>query len=503
MSWELVWRFRAAGGALPGGLWGLLAALALLWFVLAVAVRPTGALRERGLAPVGLVGSALLVAAFVLLRAWTAPPPSVPRLAVWPFAGLDGGRGAAEAARIEETLADAPSGAPRPVVCRFLLPPGPRVVDGPAAAEALMEALDLRWLLSAVRNGDSLRLSLRERRWSTLREAGVRAVDPAAGRDAVPRAAFALLAEAGLLDALPAIPPLPDAWWPLYAPVADSASLWLDLPRGHLPLRQDLRRASLGVQLGAPASEIVPAVNRALAAGDSAGAEPWLLAARWFARQGEWETARQALVNALGADPLDPRTHWLLAHLNESSLREFGYADRWEALGRTLALQPVHRAALLELAPRWLDLRRGAEAAVLVDRGLAALPDDTELRLLRANLAYGLLDHARAEALYLELVRDVPDDPRAWLNLGQLRYMLGLWDAAAGPLERAVALGSPPETLHLLGVCRSRLGQRDEAVALFRRRMKLGGTREELERTRRELAALFPELQPGAAEPRP
>lgn len=485
MSWELGWRFQAIGGAVPGGAWLLLGLLAVFWLVLVKEIRPTGALSERGLWPTGLAGSVLLVGAFLLLRAWLTAPASDPRLAIWPFAGDDPARGHAEAALLEESVAEAGRGADL-VVCRFLLPPGVRTVDGAGAADSLMEALDLRWLLSGdLKTGAC---TLWERRWGLLRRPWT-----ATDADGPRPAGFLLLVRAGLLDEHAPLPALPDEWLPLYEPISDSAEVWLRLPRGPLPLRQDLRRASLGVQLGAPEREIVPAVNRALAADDSAGCEPWLLAARWFARQGEWETVRQSLTNALAMDPSDPRTHWLIAHLNEKGLKEFGYDSRIDALGRALALQPAFRDAALAVAPRQQDLRRGGEAAAIVDRALCALPRDVELRLLRGNLAYSLMDHARAQALYEALATDVPDDPRVWLNLGQLHYTLGQWALAAGPLEKAIQLGSAPGTLQLLGVCRSRLGQRDAAIDLFRRRMRLGGDAVELERTRRELAALFPD----------
>jgi tetratricopeptide (TPR) repeat protein len=496
MSWELAWRWAAAGGEVPGGVGALLLVLAFWWWLLLRVIASTGALRERGPWPLGLGGSAVLLAGFLLLRTLLTPPPGEDRLAVWPFSDPIHERGYAEAAWIEEGLADAGLH-PRLVPCRFLLPAGARRITGPAAADSLMDALHLRWLLTGSSGEEGLRLSLWERRWGCLRERGTRE----AGAGGLPRAAIALLQQSRLLGETPPMTDLPRAWLPLYAPVADSAALWLELPEGPLPLRQDLRRASLALQLGAGAARVVPALNRALAAGDSAGVEPWLLAARWFAREGDWSTAKQALANALARDAGDGRVYWLLSHLNDTSLREFGYRNRLEARARALVLQPALRGAVLIQAPLLQDLRRGDEALHLSERALAALPDDVELLLLRANLAYGLLDYPLAEQLYGELCERLPEDVRPWMNLGQLQVLLGRWEQAIPPLERAVALGSPPRLLHLLGLCHHKLGRREPAIHYLQRRLALGGEGEDLQSTRRLLASLQADGSPRETAP--
>jgi hypothetical protein len=66
--------------------------------------------------------------------------------------------------------------------------------------------------------------------------------------------------------------------------------------------------------------------------------------------------------------------------------------------------------------------------------------------------------------------------------VGQRRFR-----EAVAPLERAVALGSPPLALHLLGLAHAELGEVDKARAYLKRRLDAGGSLDELSSTRRLL----------------
>lgn len=485
-----------AGGGLPGGLIPVLGLMALWAFFLYRILKPMGVLRSARPLSWLLAGWLLLAGAQALLRILAVPTAGVPRLAVWPpdpadrpdaHALMIGVERGLRLAALEGRTADWQVQVGEGILQDGRIQPRDR-----PGVDSLMQALELDRLLM-VRPGlaGQAALQLWRRAW---RVTDLMAELPLPGGPDDAGVVEALFAEHGI--GLTCITSPAGLQGPLYSSVADSASRWLELPVGELPLWEDLRRARLSLELNPQDPDLVRSVNRGLAAEDSAGAEGYLLAARWFMEQGEWDSCEQALTNALSLEPLHPEIHWLISALNEQRLEGFGYQRGSEARARCLGLQPLHLAALHVQAPWWMDYRRGDLASAAADRALHVYPHDPELMLLRGNLAYRLMEYARAQQLYRQALDLRPGDVRVWRNLGQLLYIVKDYAGAIEPLRRAVELGSPPELLHLLGVCYRLTGQRDLAIQTLRRRMKLGGDRADLERTRRQLAGLFPEGTP-------
>jgi Tfp pilus assembly protein PilF len=89
-----------------------------------------------------------------------------------------------------------------------------------------------------------------------------------------------------------------------------------------------------------------------------------------------------------------------------------------------------------------------------------------------AALEVGLLDDARTQ---FGLVTGIaPAEPAAWANLALAQLRLGELDAAAGPIERALALAPQNAEIALLaGRMESSRGRLDEGVARLRRAVEL------------------------------
>ncbi len=494
---ELLRLWNWAGGGLPGGALWLLPALGLWPALLYLVIRPIGVFRDRR--PTAWLGGGwlILLGLHVLLRARSTPPETPPSLLLWP-PDLPAG-GVAVFARAEQGLRAAQLAGglqwrDRPLELRItqhLLAPGRARPERPEEAHLLLEALRVRFLVQLGGPVDEPRLQLWHLHWSVCS-----LDDQQAAADTSHVALAAALHEL-LARNFPGAPaPATDwraEWTPLYAPVADSARLWLELPTGVLPAWEDLRRTDLLGALGAPASQVVDGLVRALARADSSaaqGAEPWLAAGFWFARQADWEQVGQALTNALALEAGHPLIYWQLAHLAPSRLNPFGYDNRAQARLRCLSFCPVFVPALLEQVPDWLASQRGSVAGAAVDRALTAYPGHGELLLLRGNIAYEVLDYPTARRCYRDACTRLPGDARPWLNLGQLHVIHREWTAAIPALEQAVALGSPPASLHLLGLAHQKLGHLELARRTLERRLALGGLANELEPTRRLLDAL-------------
>ena len=499
---ELLILWNQAGGAVPGGLW-LFLVLAAFWIFLAARVLPnTGAFGERSPLHAILIGLALLFAGHMVLRARMTPAPGELVLSVWPVEGPSAARALSTTAELQLSANKELSFDGRAVrvqVNRGILPAELRQADSKAVADSMMSALGADLLVCASLTKDKLVIQSWYRRWRVTRllAAAEVPIQAATIEDAVLAAREAYdshLME--LLECTYTPLPLPREDLPLYGVVDDSTETYTRMPAAPASQYAAVRRASLQFHLGVDAAEVVDVLNAGMEEAQAAGVELWLLAAEWFSYKGEWEQAIQALENAMAADPAHPQIYWMISHLNKEGRKHFGFSDELAPLRRSNQLQPAYLPTLHRLSEQLARHRRKGEAAERAEAALYLCPRDTELRLLRANLAISLLQYGRAIDLFRGLMSDQPRDPRAFINLGQLYFMMDEYESAIPPLAEAVSLGAPPRILHVLGVCHDKLDHKDEAIHYYRRRMMLGGRREELEATRQKLAAHFPEMQP-------
>jgi len=109
---------------------------------------------------------------------------------------------------------------------------------------------------------------------------------------------------------------------------------------------------------------------------------------------------------------------------------------------------------------------------------LPAPGSDTYEQMTRAfywglsALEVGLLDDARQQ--FTTATTTVPGEPAAWANLGLTQLRLGELEAAAAPIEQALALAPDNSAVVLLAArMEAARGRMDEAVARLRRAVEL------------------------------
>jgi|GEM_PF-2067605 len=493
----LVRMWNMAGGGIPVGVWPLLLALVGWPILLYKVIRPIGVFRDRSPLPWLSGGWVLALVLHLVLRSrMTQPQPAA--LMFWPSDESKAPGVAAAFARLEEALRPAAArqelrwqGDVTPLlITQHLLESGRMVPSTAEEAFPLMEALELRLMLSHVAAPGGGRVVLWRKEWGQCTREDEEIVASPGGAQELEQALRALLKRQvdGVSLELAAWRPEQQA---LYGPVADSAALWLALPQGDLPPHAFLRRTSLLLNLEGARPELAPQVEKAVALAEqipALGAEPWVLAGDWFARAGQWEEARQAVANALSREAAHPLIYWQLGHMAPSRLKEFGFARRADALAQCVARQPAFLPAVRELARERSLARQSGQAVPAVERALVCYPQDAELWLLRGNLAWETMDHATAQESWQRSARLRPGDSRPWMNLGQQQLGLRQFAKAIPLLEKAVALGSPPLMLHLLGLAHLELGHAKEARVYLERRLELGGSVTELASTQRLLA---------------
>lgn len=169
----------------------------------------------------------------------------------------------------------------------------------------------------------------------------------------------------------------------------------------------------------------------------------------WPPARGEQDAAQlrlldEELQNELMTIPEDQRTRWLRDRLVQNPLDVAGL--RYLANEENWAGRPIKAANLLqralELSPDYLGAR-AAYAGVLSERGdhlaayrectllLAAVPDDFEYRLLRADSALNIERIDEAKQLYDQLLQEKPRHLGLLRSYGQLMKTLGNREEAA------------------------------------------------------------------------
>jgi TolB-like protein/Tfp pilus assembly protein PilF len=133
----------------------------------------------------------------------------------------------------------------------------------------------------------------------------------------------------------------------------------------------------------------------------------------------DYGQARQELEIARQSLPNEPLIFELAGFIDR---REGKWEDSTRNLARALELDPRNVYTLQQLAGSYQFLRRFAEAATILDRALAILPNDSSLRISRATL--DLHGKADPQPLHAVIQAIVADDPRAatgfadeWLDL--------------------------------------------------------------------------------------
>jgi tetratricopeptide (TPR) repeat protein len=104
--------------------------------------------------------------------------------------------------------------------------------------------------------------------------------------------------------------------------------------------------------------------------------------------------------------------------LAEVAARIGRYADAETLLRRCLELAPGFDAARHNYSVALLRQGKAAEALVEVDKLLTVDPSDPGYRNLKAAVLGHLGDYPRTIAAYADVLRDYPNQPRAWMSYG-------------------------------------------------------------------------------------
>ncbi len=178
------------------------------------------------------------------------------------------------------------------------------------------------------------------------------------------------------------------------------------------------------------ADQALEASNRALAINDQSAAALAVRGEALLALE-QYQTAREALQQALEIEPRASRLHYPLAMA-------------WRGLGNIEAMQS--------------ELARVGSVGVTPDDPVAAYlaehAQGSRLHTLRARAAFQAGDHQAALALFDRASKAAPDDPIVWTNLGTVQAHLSRVDEAVASLSKALTLnpGSPTARLNLSNV---------------------------------------------------
>ena len=182
-----------------------------------------------------------------------------------------------------------------------------------------------------------------------------------------------------------------------------------------------------------------PAVSRAELG------EAWGALGMWYQVYRYFDRARRAHLNAERLVPDDFRWPYYLAHIHT---RQGDFNAAVTSYRRSIELRPDYVPSLVHLAELELKAHSEAEVSLLLDRALAADPDQPRALALRAQLALGRGEFEAAIAL---LERALERDARS----PQIQYLLGTAHRGLGDRETAqkhlaasrVASGSRNEPL--------------------------------------------------------
>jgi tetratricopeptide (TPR) repeat protein len=496
------------GGAVPGGLLTLGFLLAIWLITLYFVYLPLKDMQSRDLLPKALGGSLLLVALFFLIRFSINEPRFSNRLNLWPLEIPNSAMGYAVPA-LEEILlqkknllktedSELAFESLELMSNRYHLS-GDLIKADAANIQQIMQVLGIGVLVTGKQRGDILLLTAWEYKWNVLKQLKNSRIDLSRIKSELELSQelqslyHEFLASLLILEPTQNPQAITLSALPLYSAINDTTELLVNLALEEFNLSEQIRFADLIINIGAQGEDhlLIEIINNSLTQADLGGVDAYLLAASWFATQGEWDKVRQSLFGAMATDPSNHRVHFLISHLNKNGLREFGYQSQYDARLASLGHHPAFRTVLYGLVPELIDNRLVEQARQACEVQRMIFPSDYELILLEGNIAYVQYDHQTALDNFSLCVTRRPADPRAWLNLSQLYFVIKDYENAIPALQKAVNFGGPPRLLYLLGVSHIHLGQKQKGGEYLRKHQKLGRDPEELQRGQQILRGLF------------
>jgi predicted O-linked N-acetylglucosamine transferase (SPINDLY family) len=193
--------------------------------------------------------------------------------------------------------------------------------------------------------------------------------------------------------------------------------------------------------------------------------------ARMLYTEGRWSEAEPMCRSVLEREPGDLGALSLLGIILAQTRRP---QEAAELLGRVVAALPDSADAHTNHGNVLRALNRHHEALACYERSLALKPDSAEAHYNRALALNDLGQHDRALESYQRALALKPDHAAAWNNRGGLLHKLARHEEALASIDRAIALqprlaaahSNRGITLHLLGRLEEALASYDHALAL-------------------------------------
>ena len=244
----------------------------------------------------------------------------------------------------------------------------------------------------------------------------------------------------------------------------ESASLWFELGRAQSAARldraaEDTLRHAIGLddRLADAWRLLAELLHRQ---GDAVGGDrayrrfqllslnpPELADATQAIEEDRVDTAEGLLRARLQATPGDTIAYRMLAIC---SAKRNDFDEAAQLLGEVLVAIPGDAIARLGLVNVLSLANRDAEAIPHLDRLIAAFPDESQYALLKVQAYRQLGSTTEARQLAEQLLERFPDDAGVWLGLGAVRREAGDRDGAVAAFRRAQVTGAAAGALWAL-----------------------------------------------------
>ncbi len=198
----------------------------------------------------------------------------------------------------------------------------------------------------------------------------------------------------------------------------------------------------------------------------SAAASP-LEQARVLYANGRWNEAEPLCRSVLDREPDNPAALSLLGIMLAQVRRT---QEAAELLGRAAAAMPESAEAHTNHGNALRALGRHHDALACYERSLALKPQSAEVHYNRGLSLSDLRQYDQAIKSYERAIGLKPDYAAAWNNRGGVLQKLGRWDEALASIDRAIALQPKFAPAHInRGIMLHMLGRLEEALASFDR----------------------------------
>ena len=180
------------------------------------------------------------------------------------------------------------------------------------------------------------------------------------------------------------------------------------------------------------------ALRKAMQLGPGRG-EVHLAIALHAYRSYDYEHARSEVAIAQRTLPNEP---WVFAVAAYIDRRQGHWAESIRNLERALELDPRNLVTLQQLAGTYLNLRRYADEALVLDRMLTVAPTDANTRVWRARV--DLESRADPQPAHITIHEILAEDPGAAAGFAQQWFLVALCEHDPAEATRAVGF-MPPE----------------------------------------------------------